>query len=48
MGAPSTKTHEVHTAIATIGDRTITFETGRLAQQAGGSALVKLGDTVVL
>ncbi|MEP7055988.1 MAG: polyribonucleotide nucleotidyltransferase, partial [Actinomycetota bacterium] len=48
MGAPSTKTHEVHTATATVGDRTITFETGRLAQQAGGSVLVKLGDTVVL
>ncbi len=47
MGAPR-KTHEVHSATATIGDRTITFETGRLALQASGAALVKLGDTTVL
>jgi polyribonucleotide nucleotidyltransferase len=47
MGA-SRKTHEIHTATATVGGRTLTFETGRLAQQAGGSALVKLGDTTVL
>jgi len=47
MGAPR-KQHQIHTSTATVGDRTLTFETGRLAQQAGGSALVKLGDTTVL
>ena len=37
-----------HSTTATVGDRTITFETGRLARQAGGSVTVTLGDTVVL
>jgi polyribonucleotide nucleotidyltransferase len=42
-----------HSAQAVIdngdfGTRTITFSTGRLAQQAAGSALAQLGDTVVL
>ncbi|MBI2892752.1 MAG: polyribonucleotide nucleotidyltransferase, partial [Deltaproteobacteria bacterium] len=31
-----------------IGDRSITLETGRVAKQAGGSVLVQCGDTVVL
>jgi len=31
-----------------IGKQTLTLETGRLAKQAGGSALVRYGDTVVL
>ncbi len=31
-----------------IGDRTLSIETGRLAKQAGGSAVVRYGDTVVL
>ena len=31
-----------------IGDGTITFETGRIAKQAGGSVVIRLGDTVVL
>ncbi|HEY3368527.1 MAG TPA: polyribonucleotide nucleotidyltransferase [Symbiobacteriaceae bacterium] len=31
-----------------LGGRTMTFETGRLAKQAGGSVLVRYGDTVVL
>jgi polyribonucleotide nucleotidyltransferase len=31
-----------------IGDRTIHFETGKLAKQAGGSVLVRSGDSVVL
>jgi polyribonucleotide nucleotidyltransferase len=38
----------VTSTTATIGDRTLTFETGRLARQAGGSVTVRLGDTVVL
>ncbi len=41
-------THEVHTTTATVDGRTLTFETGRLARQAGGSVTVRLGDTVVL
>src|SRR5690625_226703 len=31
-----------------VGGRTLTIETGRLAQQANGSVLVRYGDTVVL
>jgi len=31
-----------------IGKQTLTLETGRLAKQAGGSVLVRYGDTVVL
>src|SRR5512135_26151 len=31
-----------------IGPRTLTLETGKLAKQADGSALVRYGDTVVL
>ncbi len=33
---------------AEVGGKTITIETGRLAKQANGSALVRCGDTVVL
>ena len=45
--------HDVHTAEAVIdngsfGVRTVRFETGRLARQAGGSAVAYLGDTMVL
>jgi polyribonucleotide nucleotidyltransferase len=31
-----------------IGDKTLTFETGKLAKQAGGSVLVRTGDSVVI
>ena len=31
-----------------IGGRTLSIETGRIAKQAAGSALVQYGDTVVL
>jgi len=31
----------------TIGNKTLTFETGKLAGQAGGSVTVRLGDTMV-
>src|SRR5437667_11949545 len=31
-----------------IGDKTLQFETGKLAKQAGGSVVVRLGDSVVL
>ena len=32
----------------TIGDRTITFETGQLAKQASGAVVIRTGDTMVL
>src|SRR5919112_2825487 len=32
----------------TIGDKTITIETGRLAKQASGAVVVRLGDTMTL
>jgi polyribonucleotide nucleotidyltransferase len=32
----------------TIGDKTLRFETGKLAKQAGGAVLVRSGDSVVL
>jgi polyribonucleotide nucleotidyltransferase len=38
----------VHTLEATIGGRTLSIETGRVAEQAGGAVLVRYGDTVVL
>ena len=31
-----------------LAGRTLTIETGELAKQAGGAALVRYGDTVVL
>ena len=33
---------------AALGDLTITYETGRVAGQAGGAVTVRSGDTVVL
>ncbi len=38
----------MHTRDITVGGRTISIETGRLAKQADGSVLVRSGDTVVL
>jgi polyribonucleotide nucleotidyltransferase len=38
----------VHTVSAEIGGRTLTLETGKLAQQAQGSCTVRYGDTIVL
>src|SRR3972149_6691420 len=32
----------------TIGSKTLSFETGKLAKQAGGSVIVRYGDSVVL
>ncbi|HWI54472.1 MAG TPA: hypothetical protein VNT57_02160, partial [Desulfobacteria bacterium] len=32
----------------TVGGRELTVETGRVAKQAGGSVLIRYGDTVVL
>lgn len=39
---------EIKTFETTIGGRTLTFETGRLAQQAGASLTLRYGDTQVL
>jgi polyribonucleotide nucleotidyltransferase len=38
----------VRRAEVTVGDRTISFETGRLAKQASGAVVVRSGDTMVL
>src|SRR5436305_8248783 len=38
----------MHTRNISVGGRTISIETGRLAKPAGGSVLVRSGDTVVL
>ncbi len=38
---------EVKTFQATIGSKTFTFETGKLAAQAGGAVTLRVGDTVV-
>jgi len=36
------------TTEVTVGDKTISFETGRLAKQASGAVVVRSGDTMVL
>src|SRR5947209_3656015 len=38
----------VHTVSAEIGGRTLTLETGKLAEQADGAVTVRYGDTIVL
>jgi polyribonucleotide nucleotidyltransferase len=38
----------MHTRNITVGSRTISLETGRLAKQADGAVLVRSGDTMVL
>src|SRR5712691_8652033 len=38
----------MHTRELHIGDKTLQFETGKLAKQAGGSVVVRYGDSVVL
>jgi polyribonucleotide nucleotidyltransferase len=38
----------VSTTQITLGDKQITFETGRLAKQASGAVVVRCGDTMVL
>ncbi|HEX2028307.1 MAG TPA: hypothetical protein VHF25_09950, partial [Nitriliruptorales bacterium] len=43
MGKLGTVEHQV-----TIADRTLRFEAGKLAQQAGGSVVASMGDTTVL
>jgi polyribonucleotide nucleotidyltransferase len=38
----------MHTREISIDDKTLRFETGKLAKQAGGAIIVRLGDSVVL
>jgi polyribonucleotide nucleotidyltransferase len=38
----------MHTRELTIGQQTLSFETGKLAKQAGGAVMVRFGDSVVL
>ncbi len=38
---------ELHQFTATVGNQTITFETGQLAQQAGGAVTVRLNDSLI-
>ena len=38
---------EVKQYVATVGGQPVTFETGKLAAQAGGSVTVRLGDSIV-
>jgi polyribonucleotide nucleotidyltransferase len=38
----------MHTREISIGDKTLSLETGKLAKQAGGAVLVRFGDSVVL
>src|SRR6185295_8040551 len=38
----------MHTRELTIGQNTLRFETGKLAKQAGGSVIVRSGDSMVL
>ena len=38
----------MHTREVIVGDKTLSFETGKLAKQAGGSVMVRYGDSVVL
>jgi len=37
----------IHTTTANVGGRDLSFETGRVARQAGGSVLTQVGDVVV-
>ena len=39
---------QVHTVSAEIGGRTLTLETGKLAEQADGACTVRYGDTLIL
>ena len=38
----------MHTRQVIVGEKTLSFETGKLAKQAGGSVMVRYGDSVVL
>ncbi len=38
----------IHTRTVEVGGKTISFETGKLAKQAGGAVVVSAGDSKVL
>src|SRR5690606_4447180 len=38
---------QIHTFTTELGGKTITIETGRFAEQAGGAVTVRMGDTLV-
>ncbi len=38
----------MHTRDISFGRKTLTLETGRMAKQADGAVIVRLGDTMVL
>jgi polyribonucleotide nucleotidyltransferase len=40
--------YSMNTREVTVGQGTLSLETGKLAKQAGGSVIVRLGDSVVL
>lgn len=44
----SHNSNKYHTVQATVGDKPMTFEVGRIAKQAAGSVWVRWGDSVVL
>ena len=48
MGMAEQMVGGVRTTEVVVGDKRITFETGRLAKQASGAVLVRSGDTMVL
>src|SRR3954454_8418076 len=48
MSITSTATRKPVTVERTIGGKKITLETGRLAKQASGAVVVRLGDTMTL
>src|SRR5579884_3875021 len=41
-------THMIHKVEADVAGRTLSIETGRVAEQAGGAVLVRYGETVIL
>ena len=43
-----TTERQVKKVETTVGGRTLSMETGRLAEQASGAVLVRYGDTMVL
>jgi len=42
------QSNQAHRFVARVADRDITFETGKLAGQAGGAVVVRAGDTLLL
>src|ERR671933_2445002 len=46
--SPAAAPRKPVTVERTIGDKTITIETGRLAKQASGAVVVRIGDTMSL